>query len=73
MMVTEKIYQVIKEKNYKQSAIAVAAGYNPKTFNNLLKGRKKFSANDVVPICKALGITPNGLFNYGDRPSEWQA
>ncbi len=63
MSVAEKIYVIIQEKNFKQSAIAVASGYNPKTFNNLLKGRKKITANDVVPICNALGITPNELFS----------
>lgn len=64
MSVADKIYIIIQEKNYKQSAIAIAAGYNPKTFNNLLKGRKKINASDIIPICNALGVTPNELFDY---------
>lgn len=64
MSVSDNIYKIIREKNYKQSAIAVAAGYNPRTFNNLLKGRKRITSNDIIPICNALGVTPNDLFGY---------
>lgn len=64
MVVTEKIYEVMKREHLKQSAIAVAAGYTPKQFNDLLKGRRRFTAADVVPICDVLKITPNELFGY---------
>ena len=67
MSVSENIYSIIKNKNYKQSAIAVAAGYNPKVFNDLLKGRKRITANDIIPICNALHVTPNDLFKYDKK------
>lgn len=67
MTATEKIYEVIKRDNLKQSSVAVAAGYTPKQFNDLLKGRKRFTASDVAPICRALKITPNELFGFDDH------
>lgn len=68
MEVTETITKIISERCMKQAAVARAAGYTPKQFNNLLHGRKRFTADDVVPICKALSITPNELFRYGQHP-----
>ena len=62
MSATDMIYKIIDEKCLKQSAVARAAGYDPKKFNALLRGRKRLTSDDVVPICKALGITPNELF-----------
>lgn len=62
MNVSDIIYKTIEEKCLKQSAVARAAGYSPKQFNAMLKGRKRMTSDDVVPICKALGVTPNQLF-----------
>lgn len=59
MAVVDTIYKVIDEKCLKQSAVARAAGYEPKVFNAMLRGRKRMTSDDVVPICKALGVTPN--------------
>lgn len=58
----KKLDSIIKEKGYKQCAIAKKAGFTPKDFNNILCGRKLFKTDYVVPICDALGITPNDLF-----------
>ena len=69
MPVTQTINQIITDRCLKQAAVARAAGYTPKQFNDLLKGRKRFTADDVVPICKALSITPNELFRYSKHPA----
>lgn len=68
MSATDMIYKIIDEKCLKQSAVARAAGYEPKKFNDLLRGRKRMTSDDVVPICKALGITPNELFGVEHQP-----
>lgn len=70
MDVTEIIYKAIEEKCLKQSAVARAAGYSPKQFNAMLKGRKRMTSDDVVPIYKALGMTPNQLFGIGSGTDE---
>lgn len=63
MNVSTKIYEIIDEKSLKQSAVATKAGYSPRIFNDFLKGRRTIKTDDIVPICKALGITPNELFS----------
>lgn len=70
MSATDMIYKIIDEKCLKQSAVARAAGYEPKKFNDLLRGRKRMTSDDVVPICKALGITPNELFGVEHQPAQ---
>ena len=54
--------RIITELGYKQKTIAQKAGYNEKTFSNLLNGRKIMTDCDIVAISEALGITPNDLF-----------
>lgn len=49
----------------KQSAIAKKAGYNIKTFNNMLNGRKIITDVDVINIATAIGAEPNELYGIG--------
>lgn len=67
MSVTDKIYQIIEEKHFKQSAIAQSAGYTIRQFNDMLRGRKRITATDVIPICRVLAISPNELFGFEDN------
>ncbi len=53
---------IIKEKGLKQCAIANKAGFSARELNDILCGRKVFRADHVLPICNALGVTPNDLF-----------
>ena len=43
-----------------------------RTAKEQLRGRKRLTSDDVVPICKALGVTPNELFgiNAGNTPEK---
>jgi transcriptional regulator with XRE-family HTH domain len=54
--------QIIKKKKLLQTAVAEKAGFDYRTFNSMLNGRKIITANDILPIAKALGVTPNDLF-----------
>jgi len=64
--VLERVNAVIRIKGFKQYAVAERAGFKPKEFNDLIKGRKTFKAEYVKPICKALEVTPNVLFGFED-------
>ncbi|MCC8014692.1 MAG: helix-turn-helix domain-containing protein [Eubacterium sp.] len=57
---------MLKEKMLIQAAVAKKMGYNPKTFNDMLKGRKLILADDIPKICEGLGITPNELYGYDE-------
>lgn len=67
MTVAENIYKIMQEKSLIQAGVAEKAGYTPKSFNDMLRGRKLILADDVLKICKALGITPNDLFGYKEK------
>lgn len=64
MELADRIYEIIEEKHLKQSSIATAAGFTPKIFNSMLRKRKMIRPEHIVPICKALGVTPNELFGF---------
>lgn len=67
MSVADRIYQIMETKCMKQCLVAKAAGFTAKEFNNMLRGRRIIKTEDLMPICKALGITPNELL--GDSES----
>lgn len=60
----KNIKDLIEKSGFKQKAIAIRAGYNPKNFSNMLNGRKTITAKDIIPIAKALGVEPNDLFGF---------
>ena len=64
MKVSSKVKQEIENKGLKQSCVDQKIGMNPKTFNGLLNGRKTFDVNYLVPICKAIGLSPNELLGF---------
>ena len=68
-MVANRTKKIMKDRKLMQGAIADAAGYNYKTFNNMLNGRKVITDTDVLKIAKALDVTPNDLFGItnGDK------
>lgn len=58
------IRQVICRQGVKQKAIAEKAGITEKAFSHMLNGRKLITDAHILPICNALGITPNELFGF---------
>ena len=59
---------ILTEKGLIHRVIAERAGFTPNVFSAMLNGRKLFLADYVVPVAKALGVTPNELFGV-DSPS----
>lgn len=57
------IKNIITQSGCKQFIIAERAGFNQYEFSNMLNGRKIIKAEDIPRIAKALGVTPNDLFN----------
>lgn len=54
--------RIIKKRCLNQGAIGKKAGYNPKTFSNMLNGRKIITDVDVARIANALEVAPGDLF-----------
>ncbi len=66
------IKRIIREKGFLQRSVAERAGYNPKTFNNMLNGRKVITDNDVKNIAIALDVELNRLFGIGCKKTVLQ-
>lgn len=62
--VQERIYRIMRSKKMQQSLVAKDAGFAPKDFNNMLKGRKLIRPEHIVQLCKALGVSADVLFGF---------
>lgn len=70
MTIADRAYEIMKEGNMSQSAVARKAGIDPKQFNSILRHRKLIREEHVIPICKALKVTPNELFGFPDSKTK---
>ena len=62
-IIAENLKRIIKEKGYKQSAIADRAGIPRQTFSNMMNHRKIIADYDIEILVDVLGISPNELFS----------
>ena len=46
------------------------AGYDEKTFSNMMTGRKMITDSDIIAISNALMVSPNELFSTEDPKRE---
>jgi transcriptional regulator with XRE-family HTH domain len=61
-LIAQNTKRLIKKKGLLQYFVARQAGFSPGQFSNMMNGRKIISAEDIVKIAEALGVTPNELF-----------
>lgn len=59
--VAYNVYKIIEERCLSQSAIARKAGYGVRKFNDMLRGRKIITADDIIIIANTLGVKPGEL------------
>lgn len=67
LVAAQNIKAIIARNRLKQYAVAEKAGIPPKKFNDMLNGRALIKADDIVPICTALGVTANEIFKMQDE------
>ena len=61
-VVAGNVKRIIKNRCLSQGAIGKKADYEPKTFSNMLNGRKIVTDVDVRNIAAALEVDANTLF-----------
>ena len=64
-MIINIISNAISEKALKKKAVAEKANLTDRQFSDILHKRRKITADEIVPICMALNLSPNELFGYG--------
>ena len=69
MEVRDSVRNFIRDKSLTRSSVAEQAGFTCEKFYKMLEGRALILAEDIIPICKALEITPNELFGFGAAES----
>ena len=68
--IAENVKKIIRHKCVYQAAVAERAGYNYKTFSNMLNGRKIITDIDVINIANALDVEPNELYGIKSNNEE---
>lgn len=61
-IIISNIKDLIASKGLKQKAIAEKSGFTPRSFSDLMNGRKRLGAEHIPAIANALGVTPNDIF-----------
>lgn len=71
-LVVSNIRKIMSEKGLKQKYVAEKSDLTEQQFSDILNERKQFKVDYVLPICYALNIKPNELFQRSDdtRPTE---
>lgn len=61
MIISERIFNIIEEKNITQTEFAKRVGIAPSTVSEWKKRKTNPSADKIMDICVALDITPDEL------------
>lgn len=70
-MIIQDIKDVIERKGMKQAVVAKRAGFTSQEFCNILNERRKLlRVEHILPITRALGITPNELLRESGKEEE---
>lgn len=55
---------IIQRVGMKQRVVARMAGLTEQQMCDILNGRRKLDANELFAICKAVGVTPDAVFEH---------
>ncbi len=61
-IINQKIKKIIDDESKKPTAIADKAGIRRDTFSRIIRCQRPLYADEIVPICDAIGITIEDLF-----------
>ena len=61
MKISEKIFEIMKEKNITQMQLSEATGIGQSTISDWKTKGTNPSANKILPICKFLKVKPESL------------
>lgn len=62
--ITDTIKSIINDKGFKQRYIAEKTGIDEQRLSDMLHGRRRILATDIILLCEVLEVTPNKIFGY---------
>lgn len=70
MLISEKIYNIMKEKGISQIEFAKRTGISQSTISDWRRKGTNPSADKIMAICGALDVTPYELLSDGDSKNK---
>lgn len=67
MIISEKIFELIKEKGMSQKDFALATGISQSTISDWKTKHTNPAADKIMVICDVLGVTPIELLTSGEQ------
>lgn len=67
MIISEKIFELIKERGMSQKDFAIATGISQSTISDWKTKRTNPAADKIMVICDVLGVTPVELLTSGEQ------
>ena len=61
--VNKRLKKIIDDEDKRTTAIADKAGIRRDTFSRILKCKRPLFADEIIPICSAVGISVEELFD----------
>jgi transcriptional regulator with XRE-family HTH domain len=61
--------EIIRDRGFRQAAIAGKAGMSPCKLSQVVNLERKLEANEMFALCNAMGITPVELSEYNTQIS----
>lgn len=68
--IRECLKPAIKDSGYQQSAVAAKCGFTSQQLSDIINRRRRLDANELIKICREIGITPDQLLTYGEMCKE---
>ena len=66
MIISERIFKILKDRNMSQNAFAKKVGLSSSTISDWKTKKTNPTAEKIMPICEALGVTPEQLLTGKD-------
>ena len=66
MIISERIFKILKNRNMSQNAFAKKVGLSSSTISDWKTKKTNPTAEKIMPICEALGVTPEQLLTGKD-------
>ena len=72
VIISERIFKILKEKNMSQNAFAKKVGLSGSTISDWKTKKTNPTAEKIIPICEALGVTPEQLLTGKDIDEDYE-
>lgn len=66
MIISERIFKILKDRNMSQNTFAKKVGLSSSTISDWKTKKTNPTAEKIMPICEVLGVTPEQLLTGKD-------